>query len=258
MDALTTQVKTKYAAEKKNGTKTWAALNINIKTAILMVVKEDSTCLANQFWAAFTTNTFSDMSDYLKNQFDLTNQLYYLRSSYLIDSVTKKCNKVQSVNFLVDESGSIQAANFVFAKQFLYDYINTTNDDPTLDSIHFYDSTFEPWLGYGNTKAQLLAGITSKPYRGLGTYTGSAINQTIAKILAANFSAGVNKVLIVLTDGFSYDDVLDAANYARSKGITVISVGIGPNTNYVQLLEMAETPSNIIKVTSYNDLGRMI
>lgn len=42
------------------------------------------------------------MSDYLKNQFDLTNELYYLRSSYLIDSVTKKCNKMQSVNFLVD------------------------------------------------------------------------------------------------------------------------------------------------------------
>lgn len=127
-----------------------------------------------------------------------------------------------------------------------------------MDSIHFYDSTFEPWLGYGNTKAQLLAGINSKPYRGLGTYTGSAINQTIAKILAANFSSGVNKVLIILTDGFSYDNVLDASNYARSKGITVISVGIGPNTNYVQLLEMAETPSNIIQVTSYNDLGRMI
>lgn len=47
MNALTTQVKTKYAAEQKNGTKSWDALNINIKTAILMVVKEDSTCMTN-------------------------------------------------------------------------------------------------------------------------------------------------------------------------------------------------------------------
>lgn len=39
-----------------------------------------------------------------------------------------------------------------------------------------------------------------------------------------------------MTDGFSFDDVLYASNYARSKDITVISIGIGPNVNDVQLL----------------------
>lgn len=49
-------------------------------------------------------------------------------------------------------------------------------DDPKLMSIHFYDSTFEPYLGYGNTKAQLLSGISSKFYRSNATKTGDAIN----------------------------------------------------------------------------------
>jgi hypothetical protein len=42
-----------------------------------------------------------------------------------------------------------------------------------------------------------------------------------------------------MTDGYSGDNVLYASNYARSKDITVISVGIGPNVNDTQLLQMA-------------------
>jgi len=61
-----------------------------------------------------------------------------------------------------------------------------------------------------------------------------------------------------MTDGFSYDDVLDASNYARSKGITMIAVGIGPNVNYDQMLEIAETQSNVIKVSSYADLQKLV
>ncbi len=68
------------------------------------------------------------------------------------------------------------------------------------------------------------------------TFTGDAINQTITKILAANFDAGLNKILILLTDGKSNDPVLAAANYARSKGITIIAVGIGSGVNDTQLL----------------------
>ena len=75
-----------------------------------------------------------------------------------------------------------------------------------------------------------MAGIASKTLRGGGTSTGDAINKTIAKILAADFDKGVNKILVVMTDGKSYDNVLDASNYARSKGITMIAVAIGPAT----------------------------
>lgn len=176
------------------------------------------------------------MSDYLKGQYRTTNQLYNLRTAYLIDSVTQRCNKYQSVNFLVDESGSIGAAGFQLALDFLDKYINGTFDDPTLTSIHFYDSAFEPYLDYGNTKAQLLAGIKAKTYRAGGTLSGDAINKTIAKIMAGNFDSGLNKIMILMTDGKSFDQVLAASNFARSKGITMIAVGIGFGVNDTQLL----------------------
>lgn len=171
------------------------------------------------------------MSNYLKEQYKKTDKLHYLRSAYLIDSVTQRCNKYQSVTFLVDESGSIGSANFQLARDFLTRYINSTMDDPKLTSIHFYDTTFNPHLDFGLTKDQLLNGITSKPYRGGGTNTGAAMNQTIAKIIAANFTKGVNKIMVVMTDGKAQDNVLAAANYARSQNITLIAVGIGAAIN---------------------------
>jgi hypothetical protein len=55
------------------------------------------------------------------------------------------------------------------ARSFLDQYISATKDDPTLTSIHFYNASFEPYLGYNNTRAQLLAGIAAKPYLRGGT-----------------------------------------------------------------------------------------
>lgn len=126
----------------------------------------------------------------------------------MIDSVTQKCNKEQSVNFLVDESGSIGSGPFQLAKDFLTMYVNTTNDDIAKMSIHFYDGSFDPYLDYGNDKSYVLSMIASKAYRAGSTLTGRAINATVDKIVAKGFKNGLPKVLVVMTDGVSYDSVL--------------------------------------------------
>ena len=59
--------------------------------------------------------------------------------------------------------------------------------------------------------------ISSKTYRSRGTYTGLALNASIAAIAAGNYPNGVPKILVILTDGVSYDDVYYAAEYARSQ-----------------------------------------
>lgn len=119
---------------------------------------------------------------------------------------------------------------------FLTQYLSSTYDDPLLTSVFFYDSALETYLNFGNTKTVLLSGVSTKPYRSGGTYTGDAINKTVAKILAANFDKGMGKILIVMTDGKSFDPVLESANYARANGITTIVIGIGSNLNDTQLL----------------------
>ena len=69
---------------------------------------------------------------------------------------------------------------------------------------------------------------------------------------------GVPTIMAVMTDGISHDDVLQASNYARSKGITMIAIGVGSNINDPQLLQIAETSSNIIKIDSYDKIEESV
>ena len=103
-------------------------------------------------------------------------------------------------------------------------------------SVHFYDAAFEPYLNYGNSKDQLITGLKSKIYRAGGTYTGRALKSSADKILASSLGVGVNKILIVVTDGQSYDQVVTSAKYAVDNKITVIAVGVGPGVNDTQML----------------------
>lgn len=75
-------------------------------------------------------------------------------------------------------------------------------------SIHFFDSAFDPWIYYGNNRASILNLINSKAYRGGGTATGNAINASVNVIKAKNFPNGVPKILVIMTDGGSYDSVI--------------------------------------------------
>lgn len=54
--------------------------------------------------------------------------------------------------------------------------------------------------------------------------------------MAANFKKGLPKIMVVMTDGASYDSVLEASHRARSLGIIPLAVGIGANVNDSQLL----------------------
>ena len=100
--------------------------------------------------------------------------------------------------------------------------------------------------------------LKAKTYPGGGTLTGSAINKTIAFIKGSNLATGLPRVLIILTDGGSYDDVILASNYARDNGISIIAVGIGVNVNQVQLLQIAQSSSNMILISNYSQLQILV
>jgi hypothetical protein len=76
-------------------------------------------------------------------------------------------------------------------------------------------------------------------------------------ISGGNYPNGVPKLLVILTDGVSYDNVYYAAEYARSQGITVFCVGIGGGINNAQLLQMAGTQSNVLYISAYNTLEKL-
>lgn len=114
MTNLETQLVTQYDAARDGATtKAWTALNINIRTAVLYMVRSYPSWMGSgTFWTHLIANNFTQVSSTIKKSYESTKQLEELHASYLIDSVTIPCNKHQSVNFLVDQSGSIGQTNF--------------------------------------------------------------------------------------------------------------------------------------------------
>jgi uncharacterized protein YegL len=100
--------------------------------------------------------------------------------------------------------------------------------------------------------------LQAKTYPAGGTLTGSAINKTVLFIKGSTLPTGLPRVLVILTDGVSYDDVVSASNYARSNGISLIAVGIGANVNQPQLLQIAQTSSNMILISNYSELSLLV
>lgn len=68
----------------------------------------------------------------------------------------------------------------------------------------------------------------------------------------------VQNVAVVITDGFAQDDVVTASNDARSKGVSLIAVGISRSVNQRQLLEIAGGSSSRVFLLddfeSFNDI----
>lgn len=73
-----------------------------------------------------------------------------------------------------------------------------------------------------------------------------------------NFLNGVPRIMAVMTDGISSDDVFYASEYARSQGITMISIGVGANTDSTQLLQIAQTSSNVIMIDAYDKIEESV
>jgi len=70
---------------------------------------------------------------------------------------------------------------------------------------------------------------------------------------------GVNKVLILLTDGTQTkdagaEDPADVAKELRDKGVRVISIGIGKGVNPTELARIAGDQSNVFSAPSFDEL----
>ena len=88
------------------------------------------------------------------------------------------------------------------------------------------------------TQAEIETAIDSIKYPGYTTNTGAAM--TMAKDRLLNDArAGVPRVLVVLTDGRSGDDVVKPSEELRNAGVIIFAVGLGKKYNLAQLNAIA-------------------
>ena len=89
--------------------------------------------------------------------------------------------------------------------------------------------------------------------------TGSALSVAQNGLYKTSSRNGIPKILIVLTDGKSRDNVKDPAQRLRDLGVTIYAVGIGNNFNEDDLKEMATDPdADHVFTSGFNNLGTVV
>ncbi|XP_035392263.1 collagen alpha-1(XIV) chain-like isoform X2 [Electrophorus electricus] len=151
--------------------------------------------------------------------------------------------------FLVDGSWSIGDDNFLKIIRFLYSTTGALDEigpGGTQVAIAQFsdDARTEFKLNSYDNKESLLDAIQRISYKGGNTKTGRAMQHVKNAIftVAGGTRRGVPKVLVVLTDGRSQDDVSKISQEIQTEGYVVFAIGFA-DADYGELVSIASKPS---------------
>uniref|UniRef100_A0AAZ3QBM6 Collagen, type XIV, alpha 1a n=1 Tax=Oncorhynchus tshawytscha TaxID=74940 RepID=A0AAZ3QBM6_ONCTS len=152
--------------------------------------------------------------------------------------------------FLVDGSWSIGDDNFQKIIRFLYSTtgsLDLIGPDGTQVAIAQFsdDARTEFKLNSYANKETLLDAIRRITYKGGNTKTGRAIKHVKESIFTSEGGVrrGVPKVLVVLTDGRSQDDVNKVSKEMQMEGYIIFAIGFA-DADYGELVNIASKPSD--------------
>ncbi|XP_035659266.1 uncharacterized protein LOC118404302 [Branchiostoma floridae] len=173
-------------------------------------------------------------------------------------SHTLTCNRAMDLFFVLDGSGSVSSAEFSQMKTFAANVVNTFDISPTttrIGAVQYSGSqTMHFNLGNHADKWSTINAINNIGKRGGGTQTGAAIQFT--RTNAAWRASPVPKVMIVVTDGQSGDNVQTPAQALTADGVSVYAIGVG-NYDRTELEQIANDPGNPGKVIGLNDFNAL-
>jgi len=162
----------------------------------------------------------------------------------------EKCtsNKLD-IALVIDSSSSVKANNFELVRGFLQVVVNKFEvgpDDVRFSAIRYNRDVEELWnFGSYNTIQEYEGAIMRIPYDGSGTRTGQALDYVNSKNfmdMMGNTRRDSVKLVMLLTDGNSQDNSVEAAERLKAKNIYLTVVGIGERLDRGILGEMASAP----------------
>ncbi|KAG7492888.1 hypothetical protein MATL_G00019300 [Megalops atlanticus] len=142
---------------------------------------------------------------------------------------SKTCLNSNDIGFVIDGSSSVGTGNFRTVLQFVANItreFEISDTDTRVGAVQYtYEQRLEFALGQHSNKAELLAAIQAVEYWSGGTSTGAAIAYASDKLFSQS-KPNKRKIMIVITDGRSYDDVSNPAMAIHRSGVIAYSVGI--------------------------------
>ncbi|XP_034434681.1 collagen alpha-1(VII) chain [Hippoglossus hippoglossus] len=172
------------------------------------------------------------------------------------------CGKSKAdIIFLVDESSSIGANNFIKMKDFIFrvtTYFPVVGPEGTqIAVVHYSD---EPRIEFGlnafKDRNSVLRALRELRYGGGNTKTGKGISYVLQELFQEplGMRPDVAHVLVLITDGRAQDDVLPPSRFARALGVSVLAVGVS-NADMDELNKIAAPTSykNIFFSPTFDD-----
>uniref|UniRef100_A0A8C1SMZ7 Cochlin n=1 Tax=Cyprinus carpio TaxID=7962 RepID=A0A8C1SMZ7_CYPCA len=142
---------------------------------------------------------------------------------------SKTCLNANDIAFVIDGSSSVGTGNFRTVLQFVANVtqeFEISDTDTRVGIIQYtYEQRLEFAFGQHNNKADLLNAIKRINYWSGGTSTGAAITFAADQLFSKS-KPNKRKIMIVITDGRSYDDVRAPALAVHRKGVIAYSIGI--------------------------------
>ncbi|XP_035466126.2 collagen alpha-1(VII) chain isoform X2 [Scophthalmus maximus] len=172
------------------------------------------------------------------------------------------CGKTKAdIVFLVDESSSIGANNFIKMKDFIFrvtTYFPVIGPQGTqIAVVHYSD---EPRIEFNlsdyKDRNSVLRALRALRYGGGNTKTGKGISYVLQELFQQSLGMrqDVAHVLVLITDGRAQDDVLPPSRIARALGVSVLAVGVS-NADMDELNKIAAPTSykNIFFSPTFDD-----
>ncbi|NWQ89105.1 CO6A6 protein, partial [Burhinus bistriatus] len=202
----------------------------------------------------------------------MKNRVYFVHDFDLLKDIKNEvareictieaCKEMKAdVMFLMDSSGSIGHENFQKMKNFMKELVNGTDIGAHRMQVGVVQFSHEPKeefkLNTYSTKRDILSAIDRISPLQSSTLTGEALKFMLKYFQASSGSRhAVKKVLILITDGESQDEVKAPATVLRDKGINIYSVGVF-NANKTQLEEISGKREMVFYVENFDILRQI-
>ncbi|XP_076799638.1 uncharacterized protein LOC143444331 [Clavelina lepadiformis] len=167
--------------------------------------------------------------------------------------------------FAIDGSGSVGEDNFRRAMSFIENIVEPLKVDPNGARVGLLQYSGAPriefYLRQYLSKLSLRRAISRVSYLGGSTRTGRALNAVYERMLRVSRGTRpdldlVPKILIIVTDGKSHDDVRREAERLHLVGVNVFAVGVTQDVNRDELVTIASgNPStHVFEINDFSGL----
>ncbi len=273
-NAIVAQVKQRYDLDRAINAKSFSSLPRGIRTAVADVwFQFGSPPAFPTFWNYVTVNDWENAVKELRNFYgpganppsgDLKRRN---NEADIIEAALGTCDRSADVVFLVDESGSVSSPDFTLSLTFVRNVIDAFSDELLADEsgtrfgLSVFDSSYSHEFGLSeySSKSEYFAALESVYQSGGGTRLGNALTEVLSDQFTLQnglrpVNLGFPRVLVVMTDGQSSDEVFTPAEKIRSENIVIYAIGIG-NYNAYQLSPVASSPDHLSFLGDFTDLS---